>query len=166
MDSSKLAQQRHREQAEALRKQHEADLARFQGEKSRKTRLYFISAAVIIVLIFGGLSYSIYSAKFKPGQYDAFAKCLTDKGAVMYGAIGWCQYTKQQAAWFGNSFKYVNYKDYKETQGIRKTPTWEINGERYEGVQSFDRLSQLTGCPLSGMAANQDTEAGQGSQVV
>lgn len=163
MDSSKA--EKHREQAEALRKQNEAELAKAREQKSRKTRLYFISAVIVIVLIFGGISYSIYASKFRPGPYDAFAKCLTEKGAIMYGAIEWCQYTKLQAAWFGSSFKYINYKDYKETQGIKKTPTWEINGQRYDGVQSFDKLAQLTGCPLAGMATGQDAEAGQSSEI-
>ena len=66
----------------------------------------------------------------------------------MYGAIDWCHYTQEQAGMFGNSFKYITYKDYQERTDIKKTPTWEINGLLYENVQSFERLSALTGCPL------------------
>ena len=91
--------------------------------------------------------YSIYSMN-KPGQYDNFAKCLTEKGAVVYGAIDWCKYTQGQKAMFGNSWKYLNYQDFSKLPGIKKTPTWVINGKWLENVQSFDKLAAVTGCKL------------------
>ncbi len=119
------------------------------GKRSiRKNKLIKKSTifSAIFIVLFSIIGYSIYSNSKSPGQYDNFAKCLTEKGAVMYGAIGWCKYTKEQAAMFGKSFKYLNYKDYKERSDIRITPTWIVNGEKLERVQSFDRLSSLTGC--------------------
>lgn len=88
-----------------------------------------------------------------PGQYDNFATCLNENGAVMYGAMGWCKYTQGQKAMFGKSFKYINYKEFteypKEQYGdIKKTPTWIINGKVYENTQSFERLEELTGCTV------------------
>ncbi|MEW6062827.1 MAG: hypothetical protein AB1571_00440 [Nanoarchaeota archaeon] len=101
---------------------------------------------VIVGIAIFGAGYIYYAYSNSPGPYDDFAKCLTEKGAVMYGAIEWCKYTKAQAAMFGKSFKYINYKNYKEGQNIKITPTWIMNNEIYEGLQSFDRLSAISGC--------------------
>ncbi|MBI4447848.1 hypothetical protein HY643_02615 [Candidatus Woesearchaeota archaeon] len=94
---------------------------------------------MIIIAVIGSLTaYFVLS----PGKYDDFAKCLTEKGAVMYGE-NWCKYTQAQKGMFGRSFKYVNYV---QKTGLRLRPTWVINGETYETVQSFEKLSELTGC--------------------
>ena len=116
------------------------------GTKSNKTKIYTISA-IIALLLLAVIAYSVYSIS-KPGPYDTFAKCLTEKGAVMYGAMGWCKFTQGQKAMFGKSFKYINYHEFNELPGIKKTPTWVINGQWYENAQSFDKLATLTGCKL------------------
>jgi len=85
---------------------------------------------------------------------DKFAECLADKGATMYGTE-WCGHCKSQKEMFGGSFKYVNYVECPQNQqlcsenGINAYPTWIINGLPYTGGQSFERLSELTGCSLS-----------------
>lgn len=117
-----------------------------QQEKSKKTKYYAI-ASVVTLLILAIVSYSLYSFA-KPGPYDSFAKCLSEKGAVMYGAMDWCKYTQAQKGMFGNSFKYINYHEHQDLPGIKKTPTWVINGEWQENTQSFDKLAALTGCKL------------------
>ena len=66
--------------------------------------------------------YSVYSAT-RPGQYDDFAKCLTQKGVVVYGAMDWCKYTQAQKAMFGKSFKHLNYHEHQDLVGIKITPT-------------------------------------------
>ncbi len=115
-------------------------------EKSRKSK-YYIIGAVIIVFIFSIAAYSVFSIN-KAGRYDNFAKCLAEKGAVMYGAMDWCKYTQGQKAMFGNSFKYINYHEFQDLPGIKKTPTWVIKGQWYENTQSFEKLSELTGCRI------------------
>ncbi|MBS3095520.1 hypothetical protein J4231_02470 [Candidatus Woesearchaeota archaeon] len=137
----------HAEQ-EAYNKQREEMFKQFDEEKKqkkRKTMLAVYSAVGIMFLVIAG-SFVFYY--FKPSYYDDFAKCLTEKGAVMYGAIKWCKYTQAQAAMFGKSFKYINYHDEKELQGIKTRPTWVINGKWYETVQSFEALSEATGCKV------------------
>ncbi len=117
--------------------------AKTASQSSRKKKLLWISGSVLaLVLIISGVAFAM------PGRLDKFAKCLSEKDAVMYGAIEWCSYTKDQAGMFGKSFRYINYKDYSELPGITKTPTWKINGEIYANVQSLERLSALTDCPL------------------
>ena len=115
-------------------------------KKSSKTK-YYIIATILAILIVAGGAYSVYSIS-RPGSYDNFAKCLTEKGAVMYGALEWCKYTQGQRAMFGKSFKYIDYHEFPELPGIKKTPTWVIDGKWYENVQSFDKLSGLTGCKI------------------
>ena len=65
----------------------------------------------------------------------------------MYGAP-WCKYTAGQKAMFGNSMKLIDYQDFTEDSNVKITPTWLINGAYYQNVQTFDRLSALTGCSL------------------
>lgn len=115
------------------------------NKKSKKWVFIGIAFFVVIALV----SFSIVNAN-APGPYDKFAKCLTEKDAVIYGA-SWCKYTDAQKAMFGKSFKHLNYIDYSEFPEeefgkIKKTPTWIINDKAYENVLSFDRLSQLSGC--------------------
>lgn len=108
-----------------------------QRKKKNKQKVVVITLAVLLIL--GSL---ITYSRVTPGKYDGFAKCLTESGAVMYGE-DWCQYTQGQKGMFGKSFKYINYQ---VKTGLNKRPTWVIDGQSYETVQSFDRLSALTGC--------------------
>lgn len=111
------------------------------NDKNRRKKITY--AIIIIVLIFFG--YLILNYIFSPGKYDEFAKCLTEKGAVMYGE-DWCPYTQGQKTMFGKSFKYINYE---VKTGLNLRPTWVIDGKTYERVQSFQRLSELTGCKFN-----------------
>lgn len=60
---------------------------------------------------------------------DAFAKCLTDKGFAMYGAV-WCSHCTAQKALFGDSFKYIKYVECPDNinlcldKGVQGYPTW------------------------------------------
>ena len=136
------SQQAHQEYQQKLEQQKQAQ----EKGTSGKTKYYLIGA-VIFAIILAAAGYSIYSMS-QPGPYDDFAKCLAGKGAVMYGAMGWCKFTQGQKAMFGKSFKYVDYHEFNELKGIKKTPTWVINGQWYENAQSFEKLSAITGCKL------------------
>jgi hypothetical protein len=93
------------------------------------------------------------------GKLDEFAKCISEKGAVFYGAE-WCSHCKNQKEEFGNSFKYVNYVEcsvpggrgqVKECQDkeIKGYPTWEFgDGSRMTGEVPMDVLADTTGCQL------------------
>ncbi len=117
--------------------------------KKSKVWLYAGIGVGIVLLIAAGVAGSYF---FTPGPYDDFAKCLSEKGAQMYGAMGWCQYTQGQKAMFGKSFTKINYHEFgefpKDMGEIKVTPTWIINGKAYPNTQSFDDLAQATGCPL------------------
>ena len=115
--------------------------------KNNKKILIISIVSIVFVLIVGGIGFS-YVNTLKPAALDGFAQCLTDKGAIMYGATS-CQYSHAQQGMFGNSKKYLDIRDFTEDPNVRTTPTWLINGEYYPNVQTFDRLASLTGCGLS-----------------
>jgi len=87
-------------------------------------------------------------------NYDEFAKCLTDKGFVMYGA-SWCSACKKQKKVFGESFKLIKYvectknKTLCNEKEIEGYPTWIIE-ENYKspGFQKIRNLAQMSGCKI------------------
>lgn len=93
-------------------------------------------------------------------KYDAFAKCLSEKGAKMYGAF-WCGHCKNQKEAFGSSFQYINYQectvDHQNNSfaqvckdaGIKGFPTWKFSdGTVREGEVALSDLAKITGCAL------------------
>lgn len=90
------------------------------------------------------------------GPGDAFAKCLTENGAKMYGAF-WCPHCTDQKDAFGTSWQHINYiecskPDKTQTEfctqaGIASYPTWEFaDGNREVGKLEFSTLAEKTGC--------------------
>ncbi len=111
-----------------------------------------IIAGMIVVLLL-----VIFNRPAELKNYDDFAKCLTSKGVKMFGA-SWCGHCNNQKEAFGDSWKYVTYvecatdvgiTDECEKAGIEGFPTWEINGKKYSGEQSFALLAELSGCSLA-----------------
>ncbi len=112
----------------------------------RKNIFYFL-IMVIFLLSFIGCSN-------KSAEYDDFAKCLTEKGATMYGTE-WCPHCQNQKKEFGKSVQYIDYVDCDLNKneclkaGVKGYPTWKIDGENYPGEQPLYRLASLTGCSLA-----------------
>jgi hypothetical protein len=149
-EKRKLRLEKLRQESREAQKEYEQGIEhqKQSGQQSRsKESKYYVIAGIVGIIILAIVSYSVYSIN-KPGPYDNFAKCLADKGAVMYGAMDWCKYTQGQKGMFGKSFKYINYHEFQDLPGIKITPTWVINGEWHENVQSFDKLAALTGCKV------------------
>ena len=108
--------------------------------------LYGISALIVLAVI--AFAASEFISQSKPGEWDNFAKCLSGKDVIVYGNMQTCKYSQHQASMFGKSFSYLNYKDAIENKEVKVTPTWYINGEKLEGEQSFETLSEKTGCSI------------------
>lgn len=115
---------------------------------------------ILILILFLGvifiLGYIIFKPKVSNNFYnlEEFAKCLTNKGAVMYGAY-WCPHCKEQKKMFGSAFQYIKYVECTEkvqeclNKNIKGYPTWIFkDGSRLEGEQSLEVLSEKTGCEL------------------
>jgi len=112
---------------------------------------YIVLIAILTIAIVSG--YGIYKNNTTPGEYDDFAKCLSNNSAVMYGT-DWCSHCQEQKSMFGKSFDHVDYVncDYNKREclsnGVEGYPTWKVDGEKYSGVQPLEHLSTLTGCEL------------------
>lgn len=93
-------------------------------------------------------------------KYDDFAKCLTNKGAKMYGAFT-CPHCADQKALFGSAFQYVNYQECTvggkagtfaqvcSDVGINYYPTWKFpDNTKVEHGLALSELAAKTGCTL------------------
>ncbi len=120
--------------------------------------MFFVSVVlavfIVVVLVFGfNLTGYITGFFVADSGYDleGFAKCLTDKGAVLYTSTG-CPHCQDQKELFGEALQHVENVDCVtdpnvcSENGIRVVPTWIINNERYEGVRTLEELGELTGC--------------------
>ena len=96
-------------------------------------------------------------------NYDALAKCITEKGVNMYGSFR-CGVCAKTRARFGDSFQYINeiechpQGENPQTElclakGLEGTPTWilEPNGveeKRHQGFLSIEELREFSGCEV------------------
>lgn len=108
-----------------------------------------IAAAALVISLFGR-----QGSKLPALALDSFAQCLTEKGAVMYGA-DWCPHCQNEKKAFGESFQFISYVECpKEPKkcldvGINGFPTWIFpDGRKLEGEQGIEKLSQESGCLL------------------
>jgi hypothetical protein len=116
-----------------------------------------MSILIVVILIFGFNLTGYITGFFIAGpdqDIEGFAKCLTENGAVLYTSPGHPRCNEQKEM-FGEAMKHIENVDcfadpnVCSENGIQVVPTWIIKNERYEGVQSFERLSGLTGCSLN-----------------
>jgi len=118
-----------------------------------KNRLSTISVVVIILLLAGGIIYfkNFQSAAIRDMPSEEVAKWIGEH-SVLYVQTG-CSHCVEQENLFGIEVKYLNIIDCLEEGNIQKcidagieaTPTWIINNQKYEGVQSIEKLKELTG---------------------
>lgn len=114
---------------------------------------------VVVVVIIGIITFIFAknTNNIVSNKYDEFAKCITEKEAVMYGAES-CSHCKAQKSIFGDSFKYVNYIECPDNisfcieRGIEGYPTWLIGtSTKIEGFNkdtTMQEISNATGCLL------------------
>lgn len=131
---------------------------RRQQEQPKAALRRKIVIAVVITAAFAGAFY--LGLRKRNSRYDAFAQCTKARGARMYGAY-WCPHCAEQEDAFGSAFQYVNYVEcgvkgdvHAQSEAcklaeVKHYPTWEFaDRSRFEGKQSFQFLSEKTGCPL------------------
>jgi glutaredoxin len=116
-----------------------------------KVRVNYVWIIATVVILGGFLAWNYL--KPNDNTYDNFAKCLSNKGIVMYGAKT-CGHCSSQKKMFGDSFKYINYIECTDQlnlcqqNGITGVPAWIIDGVKYSGEQPLEKLSELSGCEL------------------
>jgi thiol-disulfide isomerase/thioredoxin len=137
---------------ERRKKQQQRD----QVHTNRIRKVASIGAVALLFLAVAG--FALYK---RDHRYDGFAKCLSDKKVVMYGAY-WCPHCVEQKEKFAASFKFAPYvecgvpgnlrgeQQVCKDADIKHFPTWQFPpmGERVERVLSLEDLSDRTGCTL------------------
>jgi hypothetical protein len=126
-----------------------------EAEPNPQVKKIAVLALVVIVVV--GLFAFVHH--HHNSRYNAFAQCLSAKGAKMYGAF-WCPHCAEQKELFGSSFKYVDYIEcgIKGSRNlaqvctdanVKRFPTWIFaDGSRVDGEHQLDFLGQQTGCAL------------------
>jgi len=105
--------------------------------------------AITFLVIFGVVILAAFLIN-KPANEtsDEIAKCIGEN-SVLYTQLG-CSACKAQEDLFGESYEYLNkidcFYEREKCSEITATPTWIINNEKYVGVQSIEKLQELTGC--------------------
>lgn len=103
----------------------------------------------VILLVFI-LALFVVSGCILGGVSKATVECIASK-STLYIRTG-CPYCEEQKELFGENFDYLNVIDCMEepavctTEAIAVVPTWVIDSEKIEGVQSIAKLKKLTEC--------------------
>lgn len=119
--------------------------------------MWSATAVVLTVLLLVG-GYAISAPRAGATDYaTGLAKHLTATGVKLYGAY-WCPHCTDQKQLFGKAASLLPYIecDPRSPVGqpsvcvaheIRAFPTWEIAGQKIEGVLSLEQLARLSGYP-------------------
>ncbi len=114
--------------------------------KNLKKANYLIVGAIVLMVSVLGYTFTGYTVG--KNSYDNFAKCLSESSRLYVSAN--CEECEKQKELFGSSSQYIDYAECVEgmCQEIGVYPTWEIRGKLYSGLQSLEKLSELSGCRL------------------
>ena len=124
-----------------------------------KTISVIIAVVIIVVGFILALNFGVIPKK-EYGPYDSFVICLKASGAKFYGDYADANTLKQMSL-FGDSL-YVLEKsgvyiecnryganpkiaDCKEAN-LKVYPTWIIDNKKYDGIQGFNKLEEVTSC--------------------
>ncbi|MES2059898.1 MAG: hypothetical protein V4438_02625 [Patescibacteria group bacterium] len=141
----------------------------------KKQSTYIIIIVLAAILLTAGLSLlNNSSAPSGPGQYDALATCLADKGVKFYGAF-WCPHCAEQKKLFGASAKLLPYIECSTPDAANQTqacidakiesyPTWQFaDGSRQSGAITPADLAAKSGCSLGDASSTPITVSGSSS---
>lgn len=105
---------------------------------------------ITLIIILSILLFSLYILT-KPKENNTseeVVKCI-GQNSILYVQTG-CPHCKTQENLFGENLKYIKIIDCWEQREkcihIDATPSWEINNELYRGIQSIEKLKELTNC--------------------
>ena len=111
--------------------------------------------AVLVVLIMFLYFFASWFSKttgygIKEDPDNEMAKCLTEKGTILYTADD-CSECRRQKAFFGvDSYQYVSLvqcsKNPEKCSNLRVLPAWYINSSFHYGAKTLTELRKLSGC--------------------
>ncbi len=113
------------------------------------------SSLITLIIILLIIIFAVYikCAKSNPNNntnnsLEELAKCIGQK-ATLYTQLG-CRACIIQEEMFGEDYQYLNVVDCfyerEKCSGITHTPSWIIGEKLLRGVQSIEKLKELTGC--------------------
>jgi hypothetical protein len=111
----------------------------------KDTKIYFILSIIIILIIIG-----IFWIKGNDNINKEDAICIGEN-SELYSKLG-CPACEKQEKMFGKYYEHLNMIDCSDNfqecadAQIIGTPTWIINEQEYRGIQSIEKLKELTGC--------------------
>jgi len=126
----------------------------------KKLSSVIILIGIISIVLFTGCgaeSTQSDSGDYTQNEIQEIAKCMTEKGVIMYGSIS-CPHCTDQKARFGDAVQFINYvecnafENKKDAElcvekGIEALPTWDLpNGDRILGNYPISELAEKTGC--------------------
>lgn len=123
----------------------------------KKSITFAVIAVAVVGLVFGLNK----TASQTPGVSDKvladFGQCITDSGAVFYGAF-WCSHCKDQKNILGEAMDSIEYVECSTPDGnsqtrecidkaIKSYPTWIFgDGSFNNGTMGLSELASKTGC--------------------
>lgn len=117
-------------------------------------QIIFIIIIIVILIGTGVFILSLKEESISKESLEGFAKCLADKGAIMYGNYN-CVHCQNEKNAFGESFKFIKYVECTENPkicidaGIEVVPSWIFSdGKKLTGRQGIEKLSKESGCLL------------------
>ncbi len=104
---------------------------------------------ITILIILGVIIISLIIITRPKAQIaEDLAKCIGEN-SELYVKLG-CRACESQEKMFGEYYQYLDITDCwfegEKCSDIQYTPTWIIKGKVYVGVQSLERLKELTEC--------------------
>ncbi|MFH1608065.1 MAG: hypothetical protein ABIA78_02935 [archaeon] len=103
---------------------------------------------ITITILLGVIIISFLILNQNPNTDEETAKCIGEN-SILYVQLG-CHACEIQKDMFGDNYKHLTIVDCFYERGkcleIQSTPTWIIKGQKYTGVQSIEKLKELTGC--------------------
>ena len=124
-------------------------------EIKKRTLVYIGIALFVLLLLVIGIQFTSFSIlnsdeNKNEGISKELAICIGENSAY-YSQTG-CPACVTQEDMFGDNIKYISKIDCRIDMQkcidaeIQATPTWIIDGQLYRGVQTIEKLKELTGC--------------------
>jgi cytochrome c biogenesis protein CcdA len=114
-------------------------------KKKYKSQLIILGIILVVLLVI------FIPAKKVAETEEEIAKCIGEK-STLYVQVG-CSHCRTQENILGENINYIEIVDCfyepERCSKIKATPTWEINGEYYIGVKSFDELKEWRDVKMS-----------------
>ena len=112
----------------------------------KKDTLILVIIVVIVIAIIIGINY----VKGNGNYSNETMQCIADNSILIVSKT--CSHCENQRSILGDSEPLFNIifideqPEVMDQYDLRAVPTWIINNEKITGVQSVEKLKELTGC--------------------